>query len=104
MCGSTLPLTAALHGEGGQRHDPGRFTPPRERPGTHYRRLGGSQGRSGRVWKISPLPRFDPPTVQSVTSHIPSTLTRRTLQMGGESLFSQNFCLYSSLETNFMDG
>jgi hypothetical protein len=33
-----------------------------------YRRLGGSQGRSGRVRKISPTPRFDPRTVQPVAN------------------------------------
>jgi len=31
-----------------------------------YRRLGGSQGRSGQVRKISPPPGFDPRTVQPV--------------------------------------
>jgi len=29
-----------------------------------YMRLGGPQGRSGQVWKISPPPGFDPRTVQ----------------------------------------
>ena len=53
--------------KGGQRHAPASYT--RERLGTHlYRRLGGPQGRSGRVRKISPLPGFDPRTVQPVTS------------------------------------
>ena len=33
-----------------------------------YRRLGGPQGRSGRVRKISPPPVFDPRTVQPVAS------------------------------------
>jgi len=33
-----------------------------------YRRLSGSQGRSGRVWKISPLPEFDPRSVQPAAS------------------------------------
>ena len=34
-----------------------------------YRRPGGPQGRSGRVWKISPQPGFDLRIVQPVTSH-----------------------------------
>ena len=34
-----------------------------------YRRLGGPQGWSGQVWKMSPPPGFDPWTVQSVASH-----------------------------------
>ena len=33
-----------------------------------YRRLGGPQGRSGRVRKISPLLGFDPRTVQPVAN------------------------------------
>jgi hypothetical protein len=33
-----------------------------------YRRLGGPQGRYGRVRKISPLPGFIPRTVQPVAS------------------------------------
>ena len=33
-----------------------------------YRRLGGPQGRSGRVRKTSPPPGFDPQTVQPVVS------------------------------------
>jgi len=33
-----------------------------------YRRTGRPQGRSGRVRKISPLPGFDPRTVQLVTN------------------------------------
>ena len=37
-------------------------------PVTIVRRLGGSQGRSGHVWKISPAPEFDSQTVQSVAS------------------------------------
>jgi hypothetical protein len=33
-----------------------------------YRRLGGPQDRSGRVWKISPPRGFDPLTFQPVAS------------------------------------
>ena len=48
-----------------------------------YRRLGGPQGRSGRVRKISPPPGFDPRTVQPVASRytdwaIPSSATTVT--------------------------
>jgi hypothetical protein len=48
-------------GVGGQRHTPGRFTPGKETRYQFYRRLGGPQGRSGRMRKISPQPGFDPP-------------------------------------------
>jgi len=33
-----------------------------------YKRLDGPHGRSGKVWKISPPPGFDPRTVQPVAS------------------------------------
>jgi hypothetical protein len=49
------------------RH-PGRFTPGKETRYPLYRRLGGPQGRSGRVRKISPPPVFDPRTVQPAAS------------------------------------
>ena len=69
MYGSTLPSTSALDvGEwSSQRHAPAALHPGK----THYplyRRLGGPQGRSGRVRKISPSPRFDSQTVQLVVS------------------------------------
>ena len=54
-------------GVGGQRHAPAALPQGK----TRYplcRRLGGSQGRSGRVRKISPPPGFDPWTVQPVAS------------------------------------
>jgi hypothetical protein len=34
-----------------------------------YSRLGGPQGWSGQVWKISPPPGFDPRTIQPVANH-----------------------------------
>jgi hypothetical protein len=37
-----------------------------------YSRLGGPQGRSGPVRKISPPPGFDPSTVESLTSRYTS--------------------------------
>jgi hypothetical protein len=48
-----------------------------------YRKLGGPQGRSGQVPKISPLPGFDPRTVQPVASRytdyaIPALYTTTT--------------------------
>jgi hypothetical protein len=52
-------------GVGGQRLA---ALPPGKTRYPLYRRLGGSQGRSGWVWKISPPPGFDPRTVQPVAS------------------------------------
>jgi hypothetical protein len=51
-------------GEGGQRQAPAVYTPRKETRHPSYRRLGRSQGRSGRLRKISPRPGFDPRTVQ----------------------------------------
>ena len=52
---------------------PGRSLPPGKTRYPLYRRLGGPQGRSGRMGKILPPPGFDPRTVQPVVS-IPTTL------------------------------
>jgi hypothetical protein len=54
-------------GVGGQRHAPAALPPGKTRY-PMYMRLDGPQGRSGRVWKISPQPGFDPRTVQPVAS------------------------------------
>ena len=50
---STLSLTSALDGVGGQRHAPAVLRPGKTQYPL-YKRLGGSQGRSGWVRKISP--------------------------------------------------
>jgi rRNA maturation protein Nop10 len=64
----TLSLTSALDGGGWSTPRPGRLTPGKETRYALYRRLGGPQGRSGRVRKISTPPGFDPRTVQPVAS------------------------------------
>jgi hypothetical protein len=66
MYSSTLRLTSALDG-GGQLHVLA-VLPPGNTQYQLYRRLGGPQGRSGRVRKISPPPGFDLRTVQPVAS------------------------------------
>jgi hypothetical protein len=53
---------------GGQRHAPA-ILPSGMNRCPLYRRLGGPQGRSGRVRKISTPTGFDPRTVQPVASH-----------------------------------
>ena len=53
MYSSTLSSTSALEGVGGQRHALATLPPGKTRYPL-YRRLGGPQGRSGRVRKISP--------------------------------------------------
>jgi hypothetical protein len=51
---SNLSLASALDGVGDQHHAPAALPPEKTRYPL-YRRLGGTQGRSGRVRKISPL-------------------------------------------------
>jgi hypothetical protein len=65
---STFSLTSALERSGWSTPRPGRFTPGKENRYPLYKRLGGAQGRSKRVRKISPQPGFDPLTVQLVAS------------------------------------
>jgi hypothetical protein len=65
---STLSLTSALDGVGGQTHAPATLPPGMTRYPL-YTKLGGPQGRSGRVRKIRPPLEFDPLTVQPVASH-----------------------------------
>jgi hypothetical protein len=63
---SILFLTSALEGGEGSASRPGRTLPPGKTRYPLYRRLGGPQGRSGRVQKMSPPPGFDPLTVEPV--------------------------------------
>jgi len=69
-------MTTALEGGEGSTSCPGRSLPPGKTRYLLYRRLGGPQGRSGQVRKISPPPVFDPGTVQPVSSRY---ATRSTL-------------------------
>ena len=57
----------------------GRSLPPGKTRYPLYRRLGGPQGRSGQVRKISTAPGFSPQTVQPVTSRYTDWATRSTL-------------------------
>jgi hypothetical protein len=50
-----------------QRHAPAALPQGKNRYPL-YRSLGGSQGRSGRVRKISSAPELDPRTVQTLAS------------------------------------
>jgi hypothetical protein len=52
---------------GGQRHAPA-ASPPGKGRYSLFCRTGEPQGKSGGARKISPLPRFDPPTLQPVAS------------------------------------
>jgi hypothetical protein len=65
---STLFFNPGTRWGGWSTPRPGRFTPGKDTRYPLYRRLGGPQGRSGRLLKISPPPGFDPRTVQPVAS------------------------------------
>ena len=67
MYSSIISLTSALDGGGSQRHSPTALPPVKTRYPL-YRSLGGPQGRSGRMRKISPTPGFDPRAIQPVAS------------------------------------
>jgi hypothetical protein len=67
MYSSTLSLTTAVDVVGGQRHAPAALPLGKTRYPL-YRRLGGPQGRSGQVWKTSPLLGFDYLTVRPAAS------------------------------------
>ena len=53
MYSSTLFLTSALEGGEGSASRPGRALPPGKTRYPFYKRLGGPEGRSGQVRKIS---------------------------------------------------
>ena len=76
-------MTTALEGGEGSASRPGRSLPPGKTRYSLYRRLGGRQGRSGQVRKISPPPPgFDARTVQFVTSRCTDYVTRPTVAQG----------------------
>jgi len=70
----TVSLTSALEGVGGQRYGPATL-PPRKTWYPLCIMLGGLQGLSGRVRKISPLPGFDSWTVPRVASRYTDNAT-----------------------------
>ena len=74
-------MTTALKGGERSASRPGRSLPPGKTRYPLYRRLGGPQGRSEQVRKISPPPRIDPRTVQSVASRY--TVYATQLQLRG---------------------
>ena len=61
-------MTTALEGGEGSALRLGRSLPLGKTQYSLYRRLGGPQGQSGQVRKISPPPGFDPQTVQPVAT------------------------------------
>jgi hypothetical protein len=88
---STLSPNSGLDWVGGQQRTPAALTRGK-RPGRT--RLGGPQGRYGRVRKIVPSPRFNPQTVQPAASRYTDYATpAHKLRVYGakESLETQKF-------------
>jgi hypothetical protein len=81
----TLSLTSALDGDGWLRPCPGRFTPGKETRYPLYRRLGGHQGRSARMGKISPPPGFHPRKSRPCRVAIPTELSRPSRKYGART-------------------
>jgi hypothetical protein len=79
MYRSTLSLTSVLDGGKWSTPRPACFIPGKETRYPVYRRLGGPEGRSGRVRKILPRPGLDPRSVQPLAS--PGPQTTHTLPM-----------------------
>jgi hypothetical protein len=76
---------------------PDRFTPGKKNRYPLYRRLGGLQGWSGRVLKISPPPGFDPRTVQLVVSRYTDyaqSLRLHTIVTDFETQIFRNYLSY----------
>jgi hypothetical protein len=85
-------------GVGGQRHASAAFTAGKETRYPLYRRLGGPQGRSGRVRKISP-PGFDPRTLQPEASRY-TDYGSNVIQVAGKLAFTLQMEAACSLETS----
>jgi hypothetical protein len=72
-------------GVSGQRHAPA-VLPPAMTRYLLYKKLGGLQGQSGRVRKISPPPGFDPRTVQPVASRCADWVIPASYDEGGRGV------------------
>jgi hypothetical protein len=80
-------MTTALEGGEGLASRPGGYLLPEKSRYPLYRRMGGPQGRSEQVRKISAPPGFDPRTVQPVANRYTDSATRPTGYMYVVRLF-----------------
>jgi len=80
----------------------GRSLPPGKTRYPFYRRLGGPQGRSEQVRKISAPPGFDPRTIQPVASRYTDYATRPTYLQKEAPYFSENCIPFAKLHFDFL--
>ena len=81
-------MTTALEGGEWSAARPGRTLPRGKTRYPLYRRLGGPQGRSGWVQKISPPLGFNPRTIQPVASRYTDYATQPVINSGQYSKLS----------------
>jgi len=74
-------MTTALEEGDGSASHPGRSLPPGKTRYPLYRGLGGPQGWSGQMRKISPPPGLGPRTVQPVASRYSGYASRPTFSL-----------------------
>jgi hypothetical protein len=79
-------MASALEGGEWSAARPGRTLSPGKTRYPLYRRLGGHQGRSGQMRKISPPPGFDRWTFQPVVSRYTDWATRPTRSVYREAI------------------
>jgi len=96
MYSSTLSLTLAVYGVGGQRHASAALHPKKTRY-PWIRRLSGPQGRSGRVRKISPPPGLESWPIQALPTELSRPLKvkdqKKIMESFGQSSPCANRCL-----------
>ena len=86
----------------GSASRPGRSLAPGKTRYPLYRRLGGPQGRSGQVRKISPPPEFDPRTVQPVISRYTYYATLPTISRLRAPKFLKSNCKFINFLTDML--
>jgi len=79
-----------------------RSLPPGKTRYPFYRRLSGPQGLSGQVRKISPLPGFDPLTVQLVANRYIDFFVCRPLRWPSQQPATRNLCKTRGCNYSFL--
>jgi hypothetical protein len=91
--------TSELEGDEVSASHPSRFLPPGKTLYPLYRRLGGPQGLSGQVRKISPPPGFDPRIAQPAAIRYTDWATRPTTHAVNLNFFGKYNYIYTDSNT-----